>query len=550
VLTALYGDGGETEIASKGEVARAHVALGGDEEDVDHGGGLAARRRPSGGYLYAQVSLFQSASLSSYVITPLLSCLARLRSLSSPTMPPKFYVPVLISGMILTGACNSIWSKFQDMQCVENCDDPDPKKRLLYEQPVWQTLQMFLGEMLCFLPVLWTYIASRRTSAVQLPEDADDDAPALHTSPDNEEMSGVSMKVQGQQLKGWRVLLLWLPAMCDLTGTTLMNIGLLYTPVSIYQMTRGALVLFVGILSVLFLHRRLWLYQWLSLITVMAGVSLVGFSGSLIKDTLREDTLLSLNATSAILSGRADDPVAEPIEKPEATKVLIGIFFILFAQIFTATQFVVEEKLLSRYTVAPLLAVGYEGLFGTISILILMPLLPLLPVSPDSPAAPWFDLPRGLHQLLFNPPVLWSGVVVALSISLFNYFGLSVTRHVSATARSLTDTCRTLVIWIVSLGLGWEMLVWPISLAQVAGFGLLVYGTFLFNNLVNPPRFLLPAEVAQPAESDVTPLLYDEEAEEALEETAVLPADLGQSGYDVVPAEQLARTRSKSAARA
>lgn len=41
----------------------------------------------------------------------------------------------------------------------------------------------------------------------------------------------------------------------------LMNVGLLYTPVSIYQMTRGALVLFVGILSVIFLHRRLWLYQ-------------------------------------------------------------------------------------------------------------------------------------------------------------------------------------------------------------------------------------------------------------------------------------------------
>src|SRR6266478_6615228 len=31
----------------------------------------------------------------------------------------------------------------QDMQCVENCDDPDPKRHVLYEQPVWQTLQMF-----------------------------------------------------------------------------------------------------------------------------------------------------------------------------------------------------------------------------------------------------------------------------------------------------------------------------------------------------------------------------------------------------------------------
>ena len=40
-----------------------------------------------------------------------------------------------------------------------------------------------------------------------------------------------------------------------------MNVGLLYTPVSIYQMTRGALVLFVGTLSVLFLRRKLYLYQ-------------------------------------------------------------------------------------------------------------------------------------------------------------------------------------------------------------------------------------------------------------------------------------------------
>ena len=29
------------------------------------------------------------------------------------------------------------------MQCVENCGHPDPKRHVLYEQPVWQTLQMF-----------------------------------------------------------------------------------------------------------------------------------------------------------------------------------------------------------------------------------------------------------------------------------------------------------------------------------------------------------------------------------------------------------------------
>jgi hypothetical protein len=137
----------------------------------------------------------------------------------------------------------------------------------------------------------------------------------------------------------------------------------------------------------------------------------------------------------------------------------------------TATQFVVEEKIMGRYSVAPLVAVGYEGLFGVLSILLFIPILSIPSVASRST---FFDLPRGWHQMIDTPTVLYSGIAIAFSISLFNYFGLSVTRHVSATARSLADTCRTLSIWIVSLGLGWEKLLWPISLLQVVGFTLLV----------------------------------------------------------------------------
>ena len=124
---------------------------------------------------------------------------------------------------------------------------------------------------------------------------------------------------------------------------------------------------------------------------------------------------------------------------------------------------------MARYTVAPLVAVGLEGLFRALSIVLAMPVL-----ARYASISPFFDLPRGWHQMIDTPSVLYSGIVIAFSISLFNFFGLSLTRHVSATVRSLTDTCRTITIWIVSLGLGWEVLVWPISLLQVTGFGLLV----------------------------------------------------------------------------
>ncbi|KIJ43952.1 hypothetical protein M422DRAFT_779491 [Sphaerobolus stellatus SS14] len=415
-------------------------------------------------------------------------------------MPASYfgYVAILVGGMILTGATNSIFTK--DMQCVEDCNTSRP---VVFEQPVWQTLQMFLGEMLCFLPIAYSlfsdYLKSHQRK-IQLPSTDEEEPIINHAAPKHVDLAG------------WRVLLLWIPAACDLTGTTLMNVGLLYTPVSIYQMTRGSLVLFVGMLSVAFLRRRLWLYQWVALITVMFGVSVVGLSGSMIKDSSNPHELPGL-----ALAGEEELPVPEP------TSVLIGVFFIIFAQIFTATQFVVEEKIMSQYSVPPLLAVGYEGLFGCISVLLAMPLL-----AHFADKSPFFDLTRGWTQIISTPTVLYSSIAIAISIALFNGFGLSVTRHLSATARSVIDTCRTLLIWVISLGLGWERLVFPVSLLQIGGFGLLVYGTFLFNNLINPPKIIRPAVEAIEERGALL-------REDVLEETAALPADLGASGYDVVP---------------
>ena len=75
---------------------------------------------------------------------------------------------------------------------------------------------------------------------------------------------------------------------------------------------------------------------------------------------------------------------------------------------------------------------------------------------------------------------------------------------------------------------------------------------FLFNNLVNPPSFLLPStsdgHVPRTANSAAAGDADEERgllAEQALEETAVLPADLGASGYDVVPQKTVAHERSE-----
>ncbi|KAK2604439.1 hypothetical protein N8I77_007370 [Diaporthe amygdali] len=413
-------------------------------------------------------------------------------------MATKAVIPFLVGMMLLTGVCNTLLTKYQDNQCVRNCDDPDPKKRAHFEQPVIQTAQMFVGEMGCWLVVglmaLWRRYVTKESSAagyeaVNTSEaEADADAASIRSTEPLNPNGGDANTNGGSRrppkptasdatLSGFRVLLLSLPAICDILGTTLMNAGLLLVAASIYQMTRGALVLFVGLFSVLFLKRHLHLFQWLSLVGVVTGVAVVGLAGAIWPDQQKK--------SGGDGGAHADEVGAD------ALLAIVGVLMIAGAQIFTATQFVLEEYLLERSTIDPIRVVGWEGIFGFSVTLIGMIVLHFVIGRTEHGKYGPFDMVEGWKQWTGNPQVLLSSFLIMISIGGFNFFGLSVTRSVSATSRSTIDTCRTLFIWVVSLGLGWESFKW----LQVVGFALLVYFTFLFNGIVQPPfEFLRPKE--------------------------------------------------------
>ncbi|KAK7751058.1 hypothetical protein SLS62_007044 [Diatrype stigma] len=432
-------------------------------------------------------------------------------------MASKALVPFLVAMMLLTGVCNTLLTKYQDNQCVRNCDDPDPKKRLKFEQPVLQSFQMFIGEAGCWLVIglmnVYKYYVAKRQSATAQYEpistidndrgdDADDadDAASINSErplvPKPQSRADPSSAgVPDGVLRGFRILLLSLPALCDICGTTLMNAGLLMVAASIYQMTRGALVLFVGLFSVVFLRRHLHLFQWASLVGVVLGVALVGLAGAIWPDHAASHSasgsgsgsgsFTTRSLAAAFGGGEEEDPSAE------ALRAVVGVLLIAGAQIFTATQFVLEEYLLERSSIEPLEVVGWEGLFGLAATLVIMLVLHAAVGRTDEGRYGMFDMVEGWRQMTQYPQVWVSSLLIMVSIGGFNFFGLSVTRTVSATSRSTIDTCRTLFIWIVSLGLGWETFKW----LQVAGFALLVYFTFLFNGIVPPPfDFLKPRE--------------------------------------------------------
>ncbi|KAL5612544.1 hypothetical protein BROUX41_004357 [Berkeleyomyces rouxiae] len=378
-------------------------------------------------------------------------------------MAGKTMVPVLVAMMLLTGVSNTMLTKYQDKQCVANCDATDPTKRRHLEQPVWQTVQMFLGEMGCWLVIgvnaLYNRFAKRSDAGYQ--------ALAADEPAATEQTELISPKPENV-LRGRRILLLSLPAICDICGTTLMNVGLLLVAASIYQMTRGALVLFVGLFSVVFLHHRLHLFQWISLGGVVIGVATVGLAGAIYPDTR--------HGIEKVLGGE------KPTENSAALTV-VGVLLIAGAQIFTATQFVLEEYILANSTVDPITVVGWEGIFGLLVTLMGMVVMHFFRGRTDEGRNGIFDMAEGWRQMVSSRELMVSSVLIMISIGGFNFFGLSVTRSVSATSRSTIDTCRTIFIWMASLVLGWESFKW----LQVAGFVLLVYFTFIFNGIIDPP---------------------------------------------------------------
>merc|ERR1719153_534610 len=146
---------------------------------------------------------------------------------------------------------------------------------------------------------------------------------------------------------------------------------------------------------------------------------------------------------------------------------LIGDVLIVCAQIIVASQMVYEEKVVSKYNVPALQAVGWEGTFGFLTLATLL--------------IPFYFIPAGKFAHNWRLGMAFCGTV--FSIAFFNFAGISVTKEMSATTRMVLDSVRTLVIWGVSLAIGWQ----PFQALQLLGFAVLVTGMCVYNDIVIAP---------------------------------------------------------------
>jgi drug/metabolite transporter (DMT)-like permease len=346
----------------------------------------------------------------------------------------KIYVFMIL--MVISGSINTIANKFQ--QNLESLGS-------FYSHPWFITTCMFIGETTC---LIWYSLLLYRQKKVH-----EDDERLVSTDDEKPEIS---------------IFLLAIPALCDFLASTLMCLGLTMMASSVYQMLRGSVIIFTAVASIFFLKRILYRHNFLGIGLIVGGLLLVG-------------------AGAFWELGNGKGAKNEPL----------GFILVIIAQLFSAAMFICEEKLLKSYKCHPLKLVGFEGMWGTIIYSILMIIFKFSSCPFDDPklrdkvcvfnGQEWLieDVVFAFRQLGNNGLLLFFAILYTLSISLFNYIGINITKQVSAAARAVVDTIRTVIVWLFFLTLPFvpEPSKEKFSWLQLSGFLVLLTGTLIYNEV-------------------------------------------------------------------
>lgn len=250
----------------------------------------------------------------------------------------------------------------------------------------------------------------------------------------------------------------------DCFGSGLQTFALFFVEPSIYSIAKNATVIFTALFSVLYLRKKVYRHQVISIIIIMVGFILVALSSILYPEG--EGKKHDFNFMSII--------------------GMLSLLISLFCQGFVYTY---QESLLDQYEINPLQMVGMESMMGALMCTAL--LLITFKITCQHPefcnasiGQPIDSPPYALYDLQYNYAWVYY-MLTAFSVMIFNFVGLIITKHAGAVFRVILDTLRTITIWVISLMIGFESLK-PASkiVYELIGFAFLILGNLIYNEII------------------------------------------------------------------
>eukprot|EP01105_Mastigella_eilhardi_P006766 TRINITY_DN18307_c0_g1_i1.p1 TRINITY_DN18307_c0_g1~~TRINITY_DN18307_c0_g1_i1.p1 ORF type:complete len:440 (+),score=143.87 TRINITY_DN18307_c0_g1_i1:84-1403(+) len=416
---------------------------------------------------------------------------------------------VVITGMLTFGTCTVVLQKV--IFSMHTKDDPDHK----FEKPWFQTEVMFVGMFGC----LAVYEIMELVKFFQLRKMAPEQRALLaikHTSVD---------PTKKPPMPKWKqYIVCFVPAMCDLSATAAMNIGLVWISASVWQMLRGSMVVFSALFSWLFLKKKLYVYHWLGVGIVVFALCVVAFSSLMpVCETCKSSSssfssMMFFNESSSSSSGSSSSESSSSSETSSfsssstgseevtMTEEISGILLVVFAQVIQASQIVIEQHLLENVDLNPILIVGLEGFWGGIACSGVLFIVYWIPADP-----PISEDTIDSFQMIFND---WSLALTicayAAAILCYNMFGMLVTKVTGAVIRTILEGMRTLCIWVCDLFIyyvignpdfGEKWTEW--SYLQMCGFLFLLLGMLVYNGIIRIDGITYPPPAVPAPKADL-----------------------------------------------
>ena len=148
--------------------------------------------------------------------------------------------------------------------------------------------------------------------------------------------------------------------------------------------------------------------------------------------------------------------------------------------------------------------VGLEGLFGLLIYLVIVPILTFVPCPFDfdicvytHESLPYLERPDQYFQEVWSSNILLTfGILGILNAGVFNTTGVTITKHINALARSISDTTRIILGWAVGIVITvtagtifpnyeWEVVETEALIIQLFGFMILVVGNLVYNKIID-----------------------------------------------------------------
>ena len=190
---------------------------------------------------------------------------------------------------------------------------------------------MFLG-MTCCLPIAMRMEEVKLKKTNRIPWVSNEDVvttPLLQNGGEHHSGTGSLPQSMENHYPEWRkASMVTIPAFLNVAASVLMNIGLLSVTASVYQMLRGAQMLFAAFLAVVFLKRRLNLFHIVGMMCCLAGILIVGIS-----------SIAQSNHNGGVDYDRA---IMNP-GKSSPKQVVVGMLLIILAQGIQAMQLTFED---------------------------------------------------------------------------------------------------------------------------------------------------------------------------------------------------------------